>query len=125
MFRVVSVLAVLMASPAIASVGDLTFKVDEKVEVYSRTCFESIGYVDKDEVGNENLDFNLNAECGKRLAELTRANIGKRLSVYYEGNKLSSANIVSVLRNSFRLSSNEMPRVVLLQLLNDYGVKQE
>jgi preprotein translocase subunit SecD len=53
----------------------------------------------------------------------TKQNIGKKLFIYYKGNLLSSANIVSVLRNTFRLSGKEMPRIVLMQLLYDYGVK--
>lgn len=92
--------------------------------VKSRTSsiIESIYYVARDEVESENVIFNLTNVCGKRLYKVTRQNIGKSLSIYYKGNLLSSTMTASALNNNFSLSSKEMPRVILMQLLNNYGL---
>ena len=108
---------------SVAGPGSFIFEVNGTKETYSPECIKSISYVDSDEIGSENVNFSLSDECGKMLNVTTKQNIGKKLSIYYKGNLLSSANIVSLLRNNFRISGKEMPRMVLMQLLYDYGVK--
>jgi hypothetical protein len=115
--------ALLFPFASVAGPGSFIFEVDGTKETYSPECIKSISYVDIDEIGSENVNFSLSDECGKVLNKTTKKNIGKMLSIYYKGNLLSSANIASVLSNNFRFSSKEMPRMVLMQLLYDYGVK--
>lgn len=115
--------ALLFPVASVAGPGSFIFEVNGTKETYSPECIKSISYVDSDEIGSENVNFSLSDECGKMLNVTTRQNIGKKLSIYYKGNLLSSANIASVLRNNFRISGKEMPRMVLMQLLYDYGVK--
>lgn len=107
----------------VAGPGSFIFEVNGTKETYSPECIKSISYVDNDEIGSENVNFSLSDECGKMLNVTTKQNIGKKLSIYYKGNLLSSTNIISALRNTFRISGKEMPRIVLMQLLYDYGVK--
>lgn len=114
--------ALLFPLASVAGPGSFIFEVDGTKETYSSECIKSISYVD-DEIDSGYINFSLSDECGKMLNETTKQNIGKKLSIYYKGNLLSSANIVSVLRNTFRISGKEMPRIVLMQLLYDYGVK--
>ena len=115
--------ALLFPFSSVADPGSFIFEVNGTKETYSPECIKSISYLPSDEIDSENLNFSLSDECGKLLYKTTKQNIGKKLFIYYEGNLLSSANIVSVLRNTFRLSGKEMPRIVLMQLLYDYGVK--
>ncbi|MGJ0479902.1 SecDF P1 head subdomain-containing protein [Pantoea agglomerans] len=115
--------ALLFPVASVAGPGSFIFEVNGTKETYSPECIKSISYVDNDETGSENVNFSLSDDCGKILSVTTKQNIGKKLSIYYKGNLLSSANIVSVLRNTFRISGKEMPRMVLMQLLYDYGVK--
>lgn len=115
--------ALLFPVASVAGPGSFIFEVNGTKETYSPECIKSISYVDSDEIGSENVNFSLSDECGKMLNVTTKQNIGKKLSIYYKGNLLSSANITSVLRNNFRISGKEMPRMVLMQLLYDYGVK--
>ncbi|KOA72252.1 hypothetical protein AFL22_00405 [Pantoea sp. CFSAN033090] len=115
--------AFIISGVAIAEPGGFTFDINGAQEPYPAACIESIYYVARDEVESENVIFNLTDECGKRLYKVTRQNIGKSLSIYYKDNLLSSAMIASALNNNFRLSSKEMPRVILMQLLNDHGAK--
>lgn len=114
--------ALLSPFASVAGPGSFIFEVNGTKETYLPGCIKSISYLESDEIGSENVDFSLSDECGKKLYVSTKQNIGKRLSIYYKGNLLSNANIVSVLRNTFRISSKEMPRIVLMQLLYDYGV---
>lgn len=124
MFKSALFLATLLSPFAsLAGPGSFIFEVNGTKETYSPKCIKSISYVDSDEIDSENVNFSLSDECGKVLNKTTKQNIGQKLSIYYKGNLLSSANIVSVLRNTFRISSKEMPRIVLMQLLYDYGVK--
>jgi len=115
--------ALLFPVASVAGPGSFIFEVNGTKETYSPECIKSISYVDSDEIGSENVNFSLSDECGKMLNVTTKQNIGKKLSIYYKGNLLSSANIVSLLRNTFRISGKEMPRMVMMQLLYDYGVK--
>ena len=115
--------ALLFPLASVAGPGSFIFEVNGTKETYSPDCIKSISYADNDEIGSENVNFSLSDECGKMLNVTTKQNIGKKLSIYYKGNLLSSANIASVLRNNFRFSSKDMPRMVLMQLLYDYGVK--
>lgn len=115
--------ALLFPVASVAGPGSFIFEVNGTKETYSPECIKSISYVDSDEIGSENVNFSLSDECGKMLNVTTKQNTGKKLSIYYKGNLLSSANIVSLLRNNFRISGKEMPRMVLMQLLYDYGVK--
>jgi len=124
MFKSALFLATLLSPfTSLAGPGSFIFEVNGTKETYSPECIKSISYVDSDEIDSENVNFSLSDECGKVLNKTTKQNIGQKLSIYYKGNLLSSANIVSVLRNTFRISSKEMPRIVLMQLLYDYGVK--
>ncbi|WP_152999333.1 SecDF P1 head subdomain-containing protein [Pantoea dispersa] len=115
--------ALLFPFASVAGPGSFIFEVDGTKETYSPECIKSISYLAGDEIDSENVNFSLSDVCGKIFYQTTKKNIGKKLSVYYKGNLLSSANIVSVLRNNFRFSSKDMPRMVLMQLLYDYGVK--
>lgn len=115
--------ALLFPFFSVAEPGSFIFEVNGTKKTYSKECIKSISYLSSDEIDSENVNFSLSDECGKALYKTTKQNIGKKLFIYYKGNLLSSANIVSVLRNTFRLSGKEMPRIVLMQLLYDYGVK--
>lgn len=122
MFRTaIFLVTFLIPVTSIAEPGDFTFAINGTQEVYPSTCIESISYIDNDEIDAENVIFSLSDECGNKLYITTKQNIGKNLSVYYKGNLLARAMIASVLKSHFRLSSKEMPRMVLMQLLNDYG----
>lgn len=110
---------------SVAGPGSFIFEVNGIKKTYSPECIKSISYLAGDEIDSENVNFSLNDECGKMFDKTTKQNIGKKLSVYYKGNLIFSANIVSVLRNNFRFSSKDMPRMVLMQLLYDYGVKHD
>lgn len=115
-------LAALIPLMSYAEKGGFDFSVDGNIYALSADCIKSITYVENDEIYAENLMVTLNDECGKRMVNITRDNIGKQLTILYKGNTLSTAMIASRLASNFRISSREIPRVVLLQILNDYEV---
>ncbi|WP_336707605.1 MULTISPECIES: Insecticidal toxin complex protein tccz [unclassified Cedecea] len=118
-------IAALLPLQALADKGDFSIKIGEKTEVIPSSCVETLSYQPKDEFDSESIIFSLTSSCGKRLSQITRQGIGKTSTFSYRGNVLSSALIVSVLSSNFRISTKEAPKVVLMQLLNDYGVTHE
>jgi len=120
----VLLLAVLVPLTSTAAKGTLFFSVGNKKTSFDPGCVKSIAYVEKDEIGAENLIFGFSDECAKRLSEMTRQNIGKHMTIAYDDNKVTSAMIASRLSTSFRISTKDIPRILLMQILNDYdGVR--
>lgn len=120
----VLLLAVLVPLTSTAAKGSLVFSVGSEKTSFDSGCVKSIDYVEKDETGAENLIFRFSDECGKRLSDITRQNIGKHMTIAYDDNKITSAMIASRLSTSFRISSKDIPRTLLMQILNDYeGVR--
>ncbi len=118
-------LIVLIPLTSFAAKEDFDFSIGGKSNSFDSTCIESIQYVEKDEVYTENLIMRFTGECGKRVSAITRQNIGKQMTISYGANKLTSALIVSRLGISIRISTNDIPRVLLMQILNDYGASRE
>lgn len=113
-------IAALIPLTSVAAKGDFDFSVSGERTSFDAGCVESIQYVKADEVGSENIIMTFNDECGKKLSQITRQNIGKQVTITYNGNKVTSAVIASRLSTSFRVSSREIPRVLLMKILNDY-----
>ncbi|TCW46446.1 hypothetical protein EDC53_10713 [Phytobacter diazotrophicus] len=116
----VLLLAVLMPWTSTAAKGSLVFSVGNEKTSFDSGCVKSIDYVEKDETGAENLIFRFSDECGKRLSDMSRQNIGKDMTIAYDDNKITSAVIASRLSTSFRISTKDIPRTLLMQILNDY-----
>lgn len=115
-------LAMLIPMSSFAVKGGFNFTVDGNINSFPSSCIKSIQYIAHDEIDSENLILTLTDECRKRISALSRENIGKPMSISYGGNTLTTATIVSVLAASFRISAKNMPRVVLMQILDDYNV---
>ncbi|WP_333494893.1 SecDF P1 head subdomain-containing protein [Kluyvera sp. CHPC 1.251] len=120
--RAVFSIAMLIPVHAWADKGDFTFQIADSVNAIPSACVASLEYSPKDEFDSENVFLSLNSECAKPLTQLTRQNIGKTAIIFYRGNALSPVVITSALGITFRISSKQIPRVILLQMLNDYGV---
>lgn len=116
----VLLLAVLVPWTSTAAKGSLVFSVGNEKTSFDSGCVKSIDYVEKDETGAENLIFRFSDECGKRLSDMSRQNIGKDMTIAYDDNKITSAVIASRLSTSFRISTKDIPRTLLMQILNDY-----
>lgn len=116
----VLLLAVLVPWTSTAAKGSLFFSVGNEKTSFDSGCVKSIDYVEKDETGAENLIFGFSDECGKRLSDMSRQNIGKYMTIAYDDNKITSAVIASRLSTSFRISTKDIPRILLMQILNDY-----
>lgn len=116
----VLLLAVLVPLTSTAAKGNLVFSVGNEKTSFDSGCVKSIDYVEKDETGAENLIFRFSDECGKRLSDMTRQNIGKHMTIAYDDNKVTSAMIASRLSTNFRISTKDIPRTLLMQILNDY-----
>ncbi|MCU6383749.1 SecDF P1 head subdomain-containing protein [Enterobacter quasiroggenkampii] len=122
----VLLLVVLVPLTSTAAKGSFVFSVGNEKTSFDSGCVKSIDYVEKDETGAENLVFRFSDECGKRLSDMTRQNIGKHMTIAYDDNKITSAMIASRLSNSFRISTKDIPRIILMQILNDYdGVRDQ
>lgn len=122
-FRVL-LLVVLVPLTSTAAKGSFVFSVGNEKTSFDSECVKSIDYVEKDETGADNLVFRFSDECGKRLSDMTRQNIGKHMTIAYDDNKITSAMIASRLSTSFRTSTKDTPRIMLMQILNDYdGVR--
>lgn len=116
----VLLLAVLVPLTSTAAKGNLVFSVGNEKTSFDSGCVKSIDYVEKDETGAENLIFRFSDACGKRLSDMTRQNIGKHMTIAYDDNKVTSAMIASRLSTGFRISTKNIPRTLLMQILNDY-----
>ncbi len=116
----VLLLAVLVPLTSTEAKESLVFSVGNEKTSFDSGCVKSIDYVEKDETGAENLIFRFSDECGKRLSDMTRQNIGKHMTIAYDDNKITSAMIASRLSISFSISTKDIPRILLMQLLNDY-----
>lgn len=123
--RIMLFIAALLPLQAFADRGDFTFRVGDSVTAIPSSCVESLGYQSKDEMDSESVNLSLNTECGELLYQASRQNIGKKARISYRENLISSAVITSVLGISFKISSKEIPRLVLKQMLSDYGVTNE
>lgn len=120
----VLLLAVLVPLASTAAKGSLVFSAGNEKRSFDSGCVKSIDYVEKDETGAENLIFIFSDECGKRLSDMSRQNIGKQMTIAYDDNKITSAMIASRLSTSFRISTKDIPRILLMKILNDYdGVR--
>lgn len=115
-------LLILALTPltSFAAKGYFDFSLSGENTSFDSECVESIEYVEKDEVSNENLIMQFTDECGKKLSTMTRHNIGKQMTIAYNGNKLTSAVLTTRLSTSFRISTKEIPRVLLMKILKDY-----
>lgn len=120
--RIMLFLAIFLPLSAFADKGDFTFKVGENVKIIPSSCIESVSYEGKDEIDSESVYIFLTTGCNQLLYQVTRENIGKMAHFSYKNNLISSVVITSALRSSFRISSKEIPRTVLMQIFNDYGV---
>ena len=120
--RIMLFLAIFLPLSAFADKGDFTFKAGENVKVIPSSCIESVSYEGKDEIDSESVYISLTTACNRLLYQVTRENIGKMAYFSYRDNLISSVVITSALRSSLRISSKEIPRTVLMQIFNDYGV---
>lgn len=116
----VLLLVVLVPLTSTAAKGSFVFSVGNEKTSFDSGCVKSIDYVEKDETGAENLVFRFSDECGKRLSDMTRQNIGKHMIIAYDDNKITSAMVASLLSTNFRISTKDTPRIMLMQILNDY-----
>ncbi|PTA92882.1 Insecticidal toxin complex protein tccz [Kosakonia sp. H7A] len=123
--RIMLFIAALLPFYAFADKGDFTFKVGDSITAIPSSCVESISYDGKDEIVSESLYVSLTTECGQLLYQGTRESIGKMARFSYRDNLISSVVITSAIRSSFRISSKEIPRTVLMQMLSDYGAESE
>ncbi|AIU88310.1 hypothetical protein [Pectobacterium odoriferum] len=114
--------ALLYSSASSADGGDFIFRVNDESYSFPADCVESLEFHDKEEGYPERIDMRLTDECGRRVSDLTTQNIGKQMTIYYEHNQLMSATIASRLRSNIMLPTTKTPRVVLMQVLVDYGV---
>lgn len=114
--------SVLMPLTSFAAKGNFDFSVAGQKTSFGSECVESIQYVETDEVYSENIDVSFTDECGDKLSNITRENIGKPMTIFYSGNKLTTASIVSRIGKNLRIQADEMPRVLLMQLIKDYDV---
>ncbi|MCW2484962.1 hypothetical protein J5069_03530 [Candidatus Symbiopectobacterium sp. NZEC127] len=115
--------ALLYSSLSNAAGGDFIFRVNNEEHRFPARCVDSLKYQDKDEMYPERVSMRLTTECGKTYSELTTKNVGKQLAACYESNLLMSALIISRMGPNIMLTTDKTPRVVLMQLLTDYGVK--
>lgn len=76
-------------------------------------------------MGADSLGIYLTDRCGERLEDITDKNMGKKLTISYLGNELSTVMIVQRLKRNFRISTKDTPRVVLMWVIDDYNVSLE
>jgi len=112
----------LLPCSAFADKGGFTFNIADSQTVFPPSCVKSVEFQPRDEIESENLFIAFTDTCRDRLTQLSRQNIGKTANISYKGNVFASPLIVSVLGSQFRISAKEMPRVILMQILNDYAV---
>lgn len=105
-----------------AAGGDFVFRVNDEDHRFPARCIESLEYHDKDDVYPERVNMGLTDECAKKLNELSSLKMGEKLSIYYGSNLVMSATIVTKLSANIMLTTDKTPRMVLMQMLTDYGI---
>lgn len=82
----------------------LIFKVNSEKLVLDNTNIKSAEIVKNDD-GSYGLDIKLTSDAAKKLASITAANIGKKMSLYYGDDKLiSQATIQGSLGSDFQIA---------------------
>lgn len=115
---------VLFYSSESCAVGsDFIFRVNNETYRFPASCIEYLEFHDKSDDYPERVNMNLTGECGEKLSALTTQNMGKELEVYYKDHRLMHALILSKLKSGIMLETKNVPRVILMQMLADYGVK--
>ncbi|ATZ94174.1 Insecticidal toxin complex protein tccz [Dickeya fangzhongdai] len=118
-------LSLLIPFASYAEKGEFKFSVGTQNHIFDSSCIKSIHYVRQDETGADSLGIYLMDRCGEQLEDITDKNMGKKLTISYLGNELSTVMIVQRLKRSFRISTKDTPRVVLMWVIDDYNVSLE
>ncbi|WP_038913214.1 hypothetical protein [Dickeya zeae] len=115
---------VLFYSSESCAVGsDFIFRVNNETYRFPASCIEHLEFHDKSDDYPERVNMNLTGECGEKLSDLTTQNMGKVLEIYYKDQRLIHTLILSRLKSGIMLETKNVPRVILMQMLADYGVK--
>ncbi|YCI79966.1 Insecticidal toxin complex protein tccz [Enterobacteriaceae bacterium] len=117
-------LTLLMPLSSVAEKRDFHFSAADVDASFEPGCIKSIKYA-VDEYNEGHVDFILTDECGKRFSVFTRQNLGKKMTMAYKGHQLISAMITSRLGSNFRIPAQDIPKVVLMQILTDYDTAQD
>ncbi|WP_038903408.1 hypothetical protein [Dickeya zeae] len=116
-------MALFYSSTSCAVGSDFIFRVNNETYRFPASCIEHLEFHDKSDDYPERVDMNLTGECGEKLSVLTTQNMGKELEIYYKDHLLMHALILSILKSGIMLETKNVPRVILMQILVDYGVK--
>lgn len=127
MFTRLTMLSVLMLLPMMAEAdkGKFEFLVGTQRHIFAPSCIKSLQYVTPGKTDSESLGFQLTDACAERMSAITHENIGKPMTIAYEGNTLYSGMIIQNMKYGFRVSAADTSRVVLLQVIRDYGIPVE
>lgn len=127
MFTRLTMLSVLMLLPMLAEAdkGQFEFLIGSQRHIFAPSCIKSLQYMKAGETDSESLGFQLTDTCAERMSTMTHENIGKPMTIAYEGNTLYSGMIIQHLKYGFRVSAADTPRVVLLQVIRDYDIPVE
>lgn len=115
-------LAMFMPLSSFAAKGEFIFKFADEDKTMSASCIERVNHVEQDDFGDEYLDIIFTQECENSLKQISLRNIGKQVVVSYNGNALSKFTIFGYTSKNVRLSAKGIPRVILMKILDDYGV---
>lgn len=122
MFTKVGALSFMMLITATAQAEKSPFELSVGAQkfIFQPSCIKSLEYTQRDETDSEYLSFNLTDACGERMEKITVENMAKQMVISYRGNSLFHSMITQRLRKSFRFTTEETSRIVLMQIIKDY-----
>lgn len=110
---------------SLAERGSFEFSTNGKQYVFDPSSIKSIEYTQQKSPAEDRLGFQFSDTGAEKLKRLTHENMGKKLTIAYKGNPISTAYILQNLKYGMQISTKDTPRIVLKQILNDYGVANE
>lgn len=119
--RALSVL-MLFTATAQAEKRAFEFSIDSQTYVFQPSCIKSKEYEKRSEKDSGHLSLNLNDACSRKMAKITEDNMAEEMIIFYQGNPLFRSMILQRLSKNFSFSTEKTPRVVLMQIINDYDV---
>ncbi|WP_459175776.1 hypothetical protein [Ewingella americana] len=116
---------VLMLIPALsfASLKDLDLEVMGQHLIIPAYCIKQVQNNENEETANSGVYLEIVSPCSEPLSDLTKMNIGKKMTISYGGQLVQKATIASRLSNGFMLNTNGGNIMLIRQIVVDSEAK--
>ncbi|MFS7357572.1 hypothetical protein AB6896_01745 [Rahnella inusitata] len=115
----------LMLIPALsfASLKDLDLEVMGQHLTIPASCIKQVQNNENEETVNSGVYLEIVPPCSQPLSDISKMNIGKKMTISYGGQLVQKATIASRLSNGFMFNTNGGNMMVIRQIIADYEAK--